>query len=115
MIATYFPGLADCWFLYSDAITAFLEANGDAADAKAGEISAQLDETRDSCSWDQELPPKETARLKTLESRLGLPDLTGTRVRVNGSELGELLLIGRDGIIRRIVSADARGYAHGLF
>lgn len=113
ILATYFPDVADCWFTYSDAITSFLELHG-APRKKGREINSQLETTRRSCAWDEGLPPAETQRLQTLEKRLSLTDVTAARVPAIVSDLGELLLIGKDGIIRRIVAADARGYADGL-
>jgi hypothetical protein len=114
IIATYFPALADCWFTYSDAITSFLQLRADLR-AKGQEIDRQLKTTRRSCAWDEGLPQAETDRLQTLEMRLSLTDVTEKRLTMVLSDLGELLLIGKDGIIRRIVAADARGYGHGVF
>ena len=67
---------------------------------------------RTTCEWDQGLPSVEGARLDELAAET-LP--TAGRRTLDKSKLGTLLLIGRDGIIRRIVEADARGYASGLF
>jgi hypothetical protein len=115
IIATYFPDLADCWFVYSDAITSFLQLRGKHPESKAEEINRALETTRRSCAWDQGLPPAETARLRTLEKQLPLTNVTPKRVPKILSGLGELLLIGKDGIIRRIVAANARGYAQSPF
>jgi hypothetical protein len=110
IIATYFPDLADCWFVYSDGITAFLELPG-GGNAKKTEIDDKLEQTRSTCAWDEGLPPEEEGRLHELEGQV-LP--VASKSTVDPSRLGTLLLIGRDGIIRRIVEADARGYAHGI-
>lgn len=122
IIATYFPSFADCWFTYSDAITAFLEMRSSAGKAprdrepKGHEIKNKLERTRASCGWDQGLPPAEASTLATLKHRVipKLDDLTTADVPGIASDLGTLILIGRDGIIRRIVAAEARGYAHGI-
>ena len=76
------------------------------------EIDTRLEQTRTTCEWDQGLPSEEGARLDELAAET-LP--TAGRRTLDKSKLGTLLLIGRDGIIRRIVEADARGYASGLF
>jgi hypothetical protein len=123
IVATYFPNLADCWFVYSDSITSFLDLRakpdkkGQEVESKKGrEIESQLEETRDSCGWDEGLPPAETQRLQTLQERLPpLANLKSSAVPGVVSDLGELLLIGKDGIIRRIIAEHARGYAHGVF
>ncbi len=122
IIATYFPSLADCWFVYSDGITAFLEMRSASKAAardhepKGHEIKTKLAITRRTCHWDQGLPPTEARTLATLTQRV-IPKLDGlTTAAVPGiaSDPGTLILIGRDGIIRRIVAAEARGYAHGF-
>jgi hypothetical protein len=122
IVATYFPSLADCWFTYSDAITAFLEmrsaGNGAPRDhePKGHEIKLKLEETQQSCHWKDGLPQAEAAALAFVQSKVmpRLDTLTTAEVPGIGSHLGTLLLIGRDGIIRRIVAAHARGYAHGI-
>jgi len=110
IIATYFPQLADCWFVYSDGITAFVERPGQIP-AKNLEIQKKLNESHAACGWDRGLPDAEQTRMEQLKTEM-LP-LTAAS-RPDRSHLATLLLLGRDAIIRRIVEADARGYAHGI-
>jgi hypothetical protein len=130
MIATYFPALEECWYGYSNAITTLLElasVGGGNGRVSTRGISNTLLTSDDQCGWSAQLPGAQQARLARLENRLASkkllsrqmrqrpPSVTRDALRKNYSDLGELLLIGKDGIIRQIVEADARGYYHGLF
>jgi hypothetical protein len=119
-IGTYFPGQEDCWYRYSDMLTSYLSL---AAGGKRGhsgavsEIRSFIGETRDTCQRVGDLPNVVQARYATLLSRIKWPDLVSTsKPGFDGSysALGELLLIGKDGIVKSIVAADARGYYHGF-
>jgi hypothetical protein len=128
VIATYFPSLEACWYDYSNAITTLLElATNRKAAASTRGISNILITSDQECGWSAQLSEAQTARLNRLRERLlrnGLlypqirkkpPVVTNTTLQRNYSDLGELLLIGKDGIVGQIVGTPARGYYHGIF
>jgi hypothetical protein len=127
VIATYFPSLVACWYEFSNAITTLLElatANGQSVSTRG--ISNALLRTDEDCGWSAQVPAAAKPRLDRLRESLirnGLlrarmtvepPVVTRTTLRQNYSDLGELLLIGKDGIVRQIVATPARGYYHGI-
>jgi hypothetical protein len=120
-ISTYFPGQEDCWYRYSDMLTSYLSlaAGGKRGHSGAvGEIRTFVDQTRHTCQRVGDLPEVVQARYATLASRIKWADLVAkSKPGFGGSyaALGELLLIGKDGIVKSIVAAEARGYYHGLF
>lgn len=118
-IGTYFPAQEDCWYRYSDMLTSYLSlVAGKRGHAGAVAEIRSFVAQRDTCQRVPDLPSVAQTRYGTLLSRIKWTDLDSTsKVGFAGSysALGELLLIGKDGIVKSIVAADARGYYHGVF
>jgi hypothetical protein len=138
MIATYFPDLGDCWFKYSDAISDFVEmapavrkaasqpgsqtqapgkarAKVDKKRApKVKELKGYIDDTQE-CQQIDKLPLVEQGHYDGVTNWKALKSTDNKQFRGAYEKLGPALLIGRDGIVKRIVASDARGFSHGPF
>jgi hypothetical protein len=128
VVATYFRSLDACWYGFSNAITSLLElAQTNKPSVNTGKISDSLIQTDVDCGWSAKVTPAQATRLDDLREKLvhkGVLHAPGARganqipletFRRNFSDIGELLLIGKDGVIGQIVDARARGYYHGIF
>jgi hypothetical protein len=121
LIATYFPGLGDCWFKYSDAISDFVAIapiNGKpkANRKKVAEIQGYINGTK-TCQRIDKLPYKERSTYTSGKNTINWEALKSGKHGFEAAyeKLGPVLLIGRDGIVNDIVASDARGYYHGVF
>jgi hypothetical protein len=114
IVSTYFPKLAACWYAYSDLISDFAALYSGPA-GLADEAHRYFLDTRP-CQRVDDLPPAERTRYETLLGRVDWKRLkSGPKFQGSYEALGELLLIGRDGINQSIVASQARGYYHGPF
>jgi hypothetical protein len=133
-LATYFPHIGRCWYIYSDTVTDFISLSKPKPSnfkTLEKELRSFFEGSRKgSCARYDQVPTYVRERQSTLVDRIVQKQWVDKKGRkeweiYNGNlhqlrlrayaDLGELLLLSKEGINAAVVASDAEGYSHFLW